>query len=302
LEGTPEHNFQIKSAVNFAELDIKTLKEFIKAEGLEYLTAQKKLCFVIIARIYRRVLAGYYFGPIAIDEDLIVNGNHRYIAYRLANVKFEVVKATRSHCDQLKSFSDIAIDIEEDWDANHPNTQKYVPMNSLKEEVIKDVKKHEMKFFLDIDGVMVHANPHRKVEMEEDGFYKFNSVAVQVLKSVLMTTKDELILSTSHRFRYNLRQWRAIFRARGLSMKKISILNLPLETKSNRRLEIMQWIIEKHLEPSDLVIIDDDKSLNELPVYLKDRFVLTNSYIGLNEDTDLHRIVNRPSKRLSPSK
>jgi hypothetical protein len=91
-----------------------------------------------------------------------------------------------------------------------------------------------MKFFLDIDGVMVHANPHRTVELEEDGFYKFNPLAVQILKSVLMTTKDELILSTSHRFRYSIGQWRTIFRARGLPMKKISILDLPLETKSNR--------------------------------------------------------------------
>lgn len=155
-----------------------------------------------------------------------------------------------------------------------------------------------MKFFLDIDGVMVHASPHRMVELEEDGFYKFNPIAVQILASVLMTTKDELILSTSHRFRYNIAQWRTILRARGLSMKKISILDLPLDTKSNRRFEITQWIIDKQLEPGEIVIIDDDKSLNELPGYLKERLVLTNSYVGLDA-TDLHRIVNRPLKSIS---
>ena len=31
-----------------------------------------------------------------------------------------------------------------------------------------------MKLFLDIDGVLVHANPMRKVEFDDDGFYKFN--------------------------------------------------------------------------------------------------------------------------------
>jgi hypothetical protein len=159
-----------------------------------------------------------------------------------------------------------------------------------------------MKFFLDIDGVMVHANPHRMVELEEDGFYKFNPIAVQILNSVLMTTKDELILSTSHRFRYNIAQRRTILRARGLSMKKISILDLPLDTKSNRRFEITQWIIDKQLEPGEIVIIDDDKSLNELPIYLKERLVLTNSYVGLDDATDLHRIVNRPLKRKVVSK
>eukprot|EP01133_Synstelium_polycarpum_P016562 gene16562-19680_t len=40
-----------------------------------------------------------------------------------------------------------------------------------------------MIFFLDIDGVMVHANPHKPVELEEDGFYKFNPVAFFYMNS-----------------------------------------------------------------------------------------------------------------------
>lgn len=32
-----------------------------------------------------------------------------------------------------------------------------------------------------------------------------------------------------------------------------------------------------------MIIIDDDKSLNELPQAFKSRLVLTSSYIGLNE-------------------
>jgi len=153
-----------------------------------------------------------------------------------------------------------------------------------------------MKFFLDIDGVMVHANPHRKVELEEDGFYKFNALAVEVLKSVFLATKDELILSTSHRFRYNIKEWHNIFKSRGLSMKRISILDLPLEIKSNRRLEITAWITQQQLEPNEIVIIDDDKSLNELPFHLKERLVLTSPYVGLADPAELYRIVNRPSK------
>ncbi|SKC08415.1 hypothetical protein SAMN05660841_04124 [Sphingobacterium nematocida] len=34
-----------------------------------------------------------------------------------------------------------------------------------------------MIFFLDIDGVMVHANLHMRVELAENGFYKFNQLA-----------------------------------------------------------------------------------------------------------------------------
>ena len=91
-----------------------------------------------------------------------------------------------------------------------------------------------MKIFLDIDGVMVHANPHKIVEMEEDGFYKFNRQAVEILKSIVYTSKDELILSTSHRFRFNIKQWKKIFEYRGIHIQKLSILDVPIQQKVNR--------------------------------------------------------------------
>ena len=154
-----------------------------------------------------------------------------------------------------------------------------------------------MKIFLDIDGVMVHANPHRPVALEEDGFYKFNPLAVEVLNSMIDELEDELILSTSHRFRFDIPQWIAVFRSRGIAINKLSILNLPLEYKSNRKTEILNWLNESKLSPDEIVIIDDDKSLNELPVHLKERLVLTDPYIGLNSNSDLTRILNRKPKK-----
>lgn len=47
-------------------------------------------------------------------------------------------------------------------------------------------KSRKMIFFLDIDGVMVHANPHRTVELEKDGFYRFNPLAVSILNSIFL--------------------------------------------------------------------------------------------------------------------
>ncbi|WP_276878194.1 HAD domain-containing protein, partial [Chryseobacterium joostei] len=64
-----------------------------------------------------------------------------------------------------------------------------------------------MKVFLDIDGVMVHANPYKKVDMEEDGFYKFNKNAVDAINSIDYN-EIEIILSTSHRFRFNIQAWK----------------------------------------------------------------------------------------------
>jgi len=119
--------------LTFQELKIETIKEFIHHSNHRYATVQKVLCFAIIARIYRRVKAGYYFGPIRIDEEMIIDGNYRYIAYRLAEIDFEIVRATRSHCDELKSFNDIVLDVIEDWDANHPDHEKYCTDDFLKE-------------------------------------------------------------------------------------------------------------------------------------------------------------------------
>jgi hypothetical protein len=153
-----------------------------------------------------------------------------------------------------------------------------------------------MIFFLDIDGVLVHANPHQKVELEDDGFYKLNPQSIQILKSVIYKTKDNVILSTSHRFKYSIQEWKVIFKRRGLELKNLSILD-DKEYLSNhrytRREEILGWIQSNHLDYKEVVIIDDDKSLNDLPAHLKDRLVLTNSYTGLNDLNDLKRILQR---------
>ena len=155
-----------------------------------------------------------------------------------------------------------------------------------------------MKFVLDIDGVMVHANPHRRVELEDDGFYKFNNKAVEIFNLMFRTSKDELILSTSHRYRYSVNQWKTIFKDRGISSKKITILNVSFSAnlKVTRRKEIETWISDNDINYNDIVILDDDKSLNELPLGLKQRLCLTNSYTGLNNVEDLKQVVNRELK------
>lgn len=150
-----------------------------------------------------------------------------------------------------------------------------------------------MKFFLDIDGVMVHANPHKQVDFDEDGFYQFSPIAVSVLSSVIHNDEDELMLSTSHRFRFSINEWLKIFNRRGILIKNISILDLPIHNKSTRKTEIINWITEHNLDPDDIVIVDDDKSLNDLPEHLKKRLVLTNPYTGLTDANDLNKVLNR---------
>ena len=145
-----------------------------------------------------------------------------------------------------------------------------------------------MKIFLDIDGVMVHANPSRRLDFEEDGFYKFNVEAVNAI-NVLDNENNEVILSTSHRFRYSKKEWKNIFKRRGINFKKISVIDISLDNYFSRKIEIESWIDTNHIKPNDIVIIDDDKSLNGLKEEYKSRLVLTNSYTGLNSSKELER-------------
>ncbi len=116
-------------------LELEKLQNFISNTNHTYLTTHHKLCFAIVARIYKRVLNGYRFGAIKIsNQQLIVDGNHRYIAYTLAGIEFEVIKGTHSFCDSPKKFNEIEIDVIQDWDANNPYNKRFCDDDFLKEE------------------------------------------------------------------------------------------------------------------------------------------------------------------------
>lgn len=130
-----ESKDNIKNKPHKEVLEFEKLQNFITNTEHEYLTTHQKLCFAIIARIYRRVLQSYKFGAIKIsNQQLIVDGNHRYIAYELANIEFDILEATHSFCDQPKKFNEIIIDTVQDWDANNLYNKKYCNDDFLKDE------------------------------------------------------------------------------------------------------------------------------------------------------------------------
>ena len=148
-----------------------------------------------------------------------------------------------------------------------------------------------MKYFLDIDGVMVTGNYTTGIKMLDDGFYKFEEDAVNSLNSVLQPN-DEIIITSSHRFSYSPNDWSKIMERRGLLCTNISILKYSHEGYNRRLFEILHWVMECGLYPNDILIIDDDKCLNDLPKVLKNRLVLTNSYYGLKSPDEITNILN----------
>ena len=149
-----------------------------------------------------------------------------------------------------------------------------------------------MLFFLDIDGVMVPAKSWKTPEFLNDGFPAFSSSATRVLQS-LLSEGDIVMLTTSHKSKYSIEEWKSIFKNRGINIEKIKSLPQNLNNIS-RKEEIVNWFNFNNVD-DNFVIIDDDKSLNELPNYLKDNFILTSSYIGLTEEhvETIKSILNR---------
>lgn len=137
-----------------------------------------------------------------------------------------------------------------------------------------------MLIFLDIDGVMVPAKSWKTPEMMEDGFPMFAAKATIALKS-LLSSKARVILSTSHRDKYSIDQWKVIFKNRGLQIDKLD--RLAPYKYAKRKDEIQEWF-NTHPRPKNFVIIDDDKTLYALPKDIKDHLIVPSSMIGLTPE------------------
>lgn len=82
-----------------------------------------------------------------------------------------------------------------------------------------------MLILLDIDGVMVPANSWKRPEFLADGFPVFNSNSAKALQKIISETGASLLLTTSHKSKYNISQWRNIFKSRGIDAKHIDSLS-----------------------------------------------------------------------------
>ena len=89
--------------------------DFISNNDIELASTHGKLCIPVIDRIFRKMSAGIKFSEIKVENNLICDGHHRYIASLLANFSLEriqgnITSATTEIQWKLVSFED------EDWD------------------------------------------------------------------------------------------------------------------------------------------------------------------------------------------
>lgn len=154
-----------------------------------------------------------------------------------------------------------------------------------------------MLIFLDIDGVMVPAKGWKLPEFLSDGFPAFSSKASRVLQS-LISGDTTIVLTTSHKSNYTIDEWKEIFRIRGIKINKIKSLDNNNLYNRNRKEEILYWF-NTNVVNEDFMIIDDDKSLNDLPKFLKENLILTSPLIGLaDEHLEVSNNISRRNRQL----
>lgn len=138
-----------------------------------------------------------------------------------------------------------------------------------------------MLILLDIDGVMVPTTSWKPTEILSDGFASFSARAVANLQTIIYNTGASILLTTSHKSRYSNSEWEEIFKVRGITTS-INVLE-PNEDNLNRKEEILRWFAKTNTSES-FVILDDDKSLNGLPEYVKSKAIVTSGTVGLTVD------------------
>ena len=136
---------------------------------------------------------------------------------------------------------------------------------------------------------MVTTGGWKKPEILDDQFSSFNSRAAANLQRIISETGASIVLTTSHKSSFSISEWENIFKKRGINTFSIK----RLENNSNnlsRKDEILNWLNNSNESVGNFVIIDDDKSLNDLPYEIKKKCVITHSLIGLNEDCTIDAI------------
>ena len=89
--------------------------KLLQNNKVELRSTHDKLCLPIINRLYKKMSIGIKFSAIKVEDDLILDGHHRYLASLLANYQLERVPSNKTAATIITDWSSIAF-VDEDWD------------------------------------------------------------------------------------------------------------------------------------------------------------------------------------------
>ncbi|WP_421948873.1 HAD domain-containing protein [Phaeodactylibacter xiamenensis] len=137
--------------------------------------------------------------------------------------------------------------------------------------------------FLDLDGVLINPFPAWKPDEEDrDGYARFNPDCTAHLRTLLEAYPAlKIVISSSRRVGKSLEELEAIFAFRGIKNKVIGKIPEPGEQYLSRAEEIVQYVGQQGLR--HFLILDDDRSLLQLPTAYAPYLVLTEYRAGFDE-------------------
>lgn len=138
-----------------------------------------------------------------------------------------------------------------------------------------------LTIILDLDGVLITTPPWKKDDIDSDGYSMFNTECVERFNKLLKSLESQIWLSSTRRAHKTLEEFNLIFQHRNIHTPIAGFL--PIEEKPcTRKEEIVRFIETNKL--SSYLIIDDDKSLNDLDENMKNRLVLTEFLKGFDQN------------------
>lgn len=100
------------------EITEEIIKEFLKEKELEYLPTHNKLSLPIINRIYKKMINGIKFEIVKVNENMIIDGHHRYISSELAKSEIEKTSYPKTSATIEYLWNDVVF-VNEEWDTDY---------------------------------------------------------------------------------------------------------------------------------------------------------------------------------------
>lgn len=97
------------------EITDTTINKFIKENELEFISTHNKLSLPVINRIYTKMKNGIKFEDIKVNGNFIIDGHHRYISSKLAEIKIGKMNYPKSSATIEYSWNTIKF-VNEEWD------------------------------------------------------------------------------------------------------------------------------------------------------------------------------------------
>lgn len=105
----------LKSRKLLEKITKKVIQDLIHKTDIGLNSTHKKLCIPIINRIYKKMLAGINFSAIKVDNNLICDGHHRYLASLLANFSIERIPIISTPSTTVVDWTLVVFE-DLDWD------------------------------------------------------------------------------------------------------------------------------------------------------------------------------------------